>query len=370
MILVNQPIFTGREKELLLKCIDDGWVSSDGPFVEGFEEKFSKYIGMKYGVAVCNGSVALEVALWAAGIRENDEVIVPSFTIISCVNAILRCGAKPILVDVDKDTWTMDVEQVAERITPRTKAVMAVHMYGHPVDMDPLLKIANERNIIVIEDAAEAHGAEYKGRKCGSMGSVSSFSFYSNKVITTGEGGMVLTNDERIAQKAKSYRNLCFIPEQRFLHYEFGNNYRLSNLQAALGIAQLEKIEYHLKLKKEIGETYTKELSRVKGVTLQKIKSWAKPIYWVFGFVLDDEIPMDAKMFIKELSKRGIQTRPFFWGMHEQPVFLKLGLFKHEKYPVTEKLARRGLYLPSGLGLKHEDILKVTEEVKDIVCSL
>lgn len=367
MILVNEPIFTGREKELLIKCIEDGWISSDGPFVKEFEEKFANFIGMKYGIAVSNGSVALEVALWAAGIKEGDEVILPSFTIISCVNAVLQCGAEPVLVDVDSDTWNMNIEQVIQKITNKTKAIMPVHMYGHPVDMDPLLEICKEKNIVIIEDAAEAHGAEYKGKKCGSMGDISSFSFYPNKVITTGEGGMVLTNDEKIAEKARSQRNLCFIPEQRFLHYELGNNYRFSNLQAAVGIAQLEKIDFHLKRKKEIGVAYTKELANVNGIELQKIRTWANPIYWVFGVVLSDDIKMDAKMFAKELSSRAIQTRPFFWGMHEQPVFKKLGLFNGESFPVTERIARRGLYLPSGLGLKDGDLITVCNEVKNIL---
>src|SRR5574337_319052 len=234
MIPVNEPLLNGRERKLLIECIETGWISSDGPFVAEFERRFASYIGVKHGVAVCNGTAALETALFAAGIRKGDEVIMPSFTIISCALAAIRLGAVPVLVDVEPETWNMDVGQVEARITPRTKAIMPVHVYGHPVDMDPVVRLAESHGLMIVEDAAEAHGAEYKGRKCGSLGHISAFSFYANKIVTTGEGGMVLTDDPVLAERAKSYRNLCFRPEKRFCHIELGQNYRMTNLQAAV----------------------------------------------------------------------------------------------------------------------------------------
>jgi len=367
MIPVNQPIFTGREKELLCQCIEEGWVSSEGPFVAEFEQKFADFVGVKYGVSVCNGTVAIETALSALEISSGDEIILPTFTIISCVLAVLRRGGIPVLVDVEPETWCMDVNMVESKITRRTKAVMPVHIYGHPVDMDPLLWLSEKYGVKVVEDAAEVHGAKYKGKKCGSIGDISCFSFYPNKIITTGEGGMVLTNDARLATRARSIRNLCFVPEQRFLHYELGNNFRFTTLQAALGLAQLEKIEEHLSKKRWMGREYTKRLRNLSGLAIQKIEEWAEPVYWVYGVVLDDDLPIDAKGFAKDLADLGVQTRPFFWPLHEQPVLKQMGLFKGESYPVAEKIARRGLYLPSGLGISQTQIEEVCSAVETVL---
>jgi len=266
MIPVSQPLLKGREKELLIECIESGWISSDGPFVGEFERRFADYIGLDYGVAVCNGTAALEVALFSAGVNRGDEVIMPSFTIISCALAAIRLGATPVLVDAEPETWNMDVSQIEARITPRTKVIMPVHIYGHPVDMDPVLELAKRHNLLVVEDAAEVHGAEYKGHKCGSLGHISAWSFYANKIITTGEGGMVLTSDPKMAERAASYRNLCFRPERRFYHTELGHNFRMTNLQAAVGLAQMERIEGILQIKRRWGQCYREKLSRIKGI--------------------------------------------------------------------------------------------------------
>ncbi len=276
MIPVNQPLLDGAERKLLEECIKTGWISSDGPFVKDFENKFSKYIGVKYGVAVCNGTAALETALFAAGIKKGDEIIMPSFTIISCALAAIRLGAVPVLVDAEPETWNMDVSQIESRITPKTKAIMVVHIYGHPVNMDPVVSVSRKYGLKIIEDAAEAHGAEYKGKRCGSLGHVSAWSFYANKIITTGEGGMVNTSDPIMAKRAASYRNLCFIPEKRFFHKELGYNFRMTNMQAALGVAQLRRIKEFIAIKRRLGEYYRKKLSVIPGIKLQVEKPWAK----------------------------------------------------------------------------------------------
>ena len=367
MIPVNEPLLNGREKEYLCKCIDTGWISSDGPFVREFEKKFASYIGVQHGVAVCNGTSGLEVALYAAGICEGSEVIMPTFTIISCAIAALRLGAKPVLVDINAETWGMDVSQVVAKITPRTKAIMPVHIYGHPVDMDPILEIAKKHNLRVIEDAAEVHGAEYKGRKCGSLGDIAVFSFYANKIVTTGEGGMVVTNDPEMAERARSYRNLCFRPERRFFHTELGYNFRMTNLQAAIGVAQMERVEEFVAIKRRLGAYYRQGLADVPGVRFQTEKSWAKSVYWMYCIELDESVGLDAANVMQRLHERGIGTRPFFMGLHEQPVFYEMGLFVGERYPVAERASRYGLYLPSGLALTEAQVDQVCSAIRDIV---
>lgn len=366
-IPVNEPLLNGNEKKYLNQCIDSGWISSEGPFVKQFEELFAAKVGRKFGIAVCNGSVALDASIIALGIGKGDEVIMPTFTIISCAAAIVRAGAKPVLVDSCVDTWNMDVTQIEAKITKRTKAIMVVHIYGLPVDMDPVLEIAKKYNLLIIEDAAEAHGLKYKGRACGSFGDISTFSFYPNKHITTGEGGMIVTDDPEIAKKCISLRNLCFIPEKRFIHYELGWNFRMTNLQAALGLAQLERLDEFVEIKRKMGKLYSTQLK-----SLNKLKlpvenvDYSENIYWVFGLLLHNLPNTSAERIMLQLSKNGIGTRPFFWPMHEQPVFLKMGLFNGEKYPVAENLARNGFYLPSGLALKEDDILQVVSILKKI----
>lgn len=367
-IPVNQPLLNGNEKKYLLDCIKTGWISSEGPFISEFENKFAKKVGRKYGIAVCNGSAALEIAVAALNIGKGDEVIIPAFTIISCAAAVVRAGAKPVLVDSDPFTWNMDVAQIKAKITPKTKAIVVVHIYGLPTDMDPVLSLAKKYKLKIIEDAAEAHGLTYKGRPCGSFGDISIFSFYPNKLVTTGEGGMVLTNDKKLADRCRSLRNLCFMPERRFIHEELGWNMRMTNMQAALGLAQLERYGEFIIKKREMGKTYTKLLKNVDGIQLPQITtSYAENIYWVYGLVLDEKISFGGDEAMRRLAEKGVGTRPFFWPMHEQPVFRKMGLFKGERYPVTERLARRGFYIPSGLALTDMQIHKVVKAVEEIL---
>jgi len=270
----------------------------------------------------------------------------------------------------------MNVSQIEAKITSRTKAIMAVHIYGHPVDMDSILKLAEKYKLTVIEDAAEAHGAGYLSgrgsshaswRLCGSFGTISCFSFYANKLVTTGEGGMVLTDDAILAERFRSMRNLCFLSNPRFLHYELGHNFRMTNIQAALGVAQLERFEHIVERKRWMGNEYLKRLSGLKGIHLPIEHVWAKNVYWMFGIVIDESVGLNAKEFAERLLKSGIETRPFFLGMHEQPVFHKRGLFINERYPVAEKIAQQGLYLPSGLTLSEEQIVEVVHAVKQVI---
>ena len=367
-ISVNEPLFNGNEKKYLCHCIDTGWISSEGEYVKQLEIGVADYVGRKYGIAVCNGSVALDLAVESLQLQEGDEVIMPSFTIISCASALVRRGIKPVLVDSDKDTWNMDVTQIQAKISSKTRAIMVVHIYGLPVDMDPVLALAIKYGLKIIEDAAEAHGLRYKGKMCGSFGDVSIMSFYPNKHITTGEGGMVLTDSEEIATRCLSYRNLCFKPERRFMHEELGYNYRMSNIQAAVGVAQLEKINEHLEIKRKMGQQYTELLSMQDGFKIAIPKTnYADNIYWVFGILLKEECKLDAVDVIRKLGEYGIGCRPFFYPMHQQPVFKKMGLFNNEHYPVSERLAKKGFYIPSGLTLLAEDIQYISECVKEVV---
>jgi perosamine synthetase len=367
-IPVNEPLLNGNEKKYLLECIETGWISSEGAFVNLFEEKFAAKVGRKYGVAVSNGSAALDLAVTALNIGPGDEVIIPTFTIISCAAAIVRAGAVPIVIDCDPDTWNMDVNQIEAKITPKTKAIMIVHIYGLPVDLESVLAIANKYELKIIEDAAEMHGQTYKGLPCGSFGDVSTFSFYPNKHITTGEGGMLVTDNAEIATRCRSLRNLCFQPQQRFVHEELGWNFRMTNLQAALGLAQLERLDEFVIRKRSMGKRYTELLYDIPGIQLPMSKTdYAKNIYWVYGIVLNDEVPLSTEEVMKLLGEYKVGSRPFFWSMHEQPVFIKMGLFDNISCPVAEKIARRGFYIPSGLALTDEQIQYVTLALREVL---
>lgn len=365
---VNEPLLDGNERAYLNQCIDTGWISSEGPFVRQLEEQFAARVGRRYGVAVCNGTAALEVAVAALDLGPGDEVILPSFTIISCAAAIVRAGATPVVVDSDPLTWNMDVGQVAAQVTPRTRAIMVVHIYGLPVDMDPLLELASRHHLAIIEDAAEMHGQTYRGRPCGSFGEISTFSFYPNKHITTGEGGMVVTDDERLAERCRSLRNLCFQPHRRFVHEELGWNFRMSNVQAALGVAQLERLDALVARKRRMGQRYTSLLEDMDTLQLPLPQTdYAENIYWVYGVVLKPGVPYEAEEAMSRLRQHQIGTRPFFWPMHEQPVFRKMGLFPRASCPVAEMLARRGFYLPGGLALTDAQMDRVVQVVREVL---
>jgi len=367
-IPVNEPLLNGNEKKYLQECIDTGWISGEGPFVRRFEEQFAARVRRRHGIAVANGSAALDTALAALQLKPGDEVILPTFTIISCAGAIVRAGAIPVVVDCDPLTWNMDVGQVGAKITPRTRAIMVVHIYGLPVDLEPVLELARRHGLKIIEDAAEAHGLTYKDRPCGSFGDISTFSFYPNKLVTTGEGGMILTDDAALAERCRSLRNLCFRPQERFVHQELGWNFRLSNVQAALGLAQLERLDEFVSRKRRMGQRYQALLAGLAELQLPLPKTdYAENIYWVFGIVLNDGGLLERQEIMARLAEGKIGTRPFFWPMHEQPVFRKMGLFNQVSCPVAERLARRGFYLPSGLALTDEQMTRVAQVLEQVL---
>lgn len=361
MILVNEPLLDGNEKKYLDECIDTGWISSEGPFVKKFEQQMAQYVDRQYATACSSGTAALDLAVSALNLQEGDEVIMPSFTIISCAQALTKLGIKPVLLDSDYRTFNTKAEDIEARITPKTKAIMLVHIFGLTVDVDPILALAKKFQLKVIEDAAQMHGQEYKGRKCGSFGDVSIFSFYPNKHITTGEGGMVLCDDKRLDGRLKALRNLCF-GQQRFVHEEIGFNYRMTNMQAALGVAQLERIDEIVKKKRWIGETYNHLLEDLDTINLPIASTpYCDNIYWVYAITIKDDHDKTGQMIINELAGYGIGARPFFFPMHQQPVFKKAGLFADEVLPVSERLYEKGLYIPSGLALTDEQASEVSD---------
>lgn len=368
MIPVNRPVLDGNERRYLAECIDTGWISSEGPFVGVLEAKFAQFMGCRHGIAVCNGSLAIDLALAALKIGPGDEVILPAFTIISCAAAVVRAGAVPVVVDSAADTWNIDPALIAAKVTTRTKAIMPVHIYGLPVDMDPVLDIARRYNLFVLEDAAEQHGQTYNGKSVGSLGDIATVSFYPNKQVTTGEGGMVLTNDAQLAERCRRLRNLAFDAERRYIHDELGWNMRMSNLQAAVGVAQLQRIDETLRKKRQIGAWYHELFHGHPLLQLPLERtSYAENLYWVFGVVLDEQVPFDAREAIARLRARDVDARHFFWPMHEQPALHKLGLFAGERCPVAERIARRGLFLPSGVGTTREEVAKSAAALKDIL---
>ncbi|CAK9013279.1 unnamed protein product [Durusdinium trenchii] len=365
---VNTPKFWGGEKELVADCIETGWISSEGPAVKEFESKMASRCSRRHAIACANGTAALDIAVKALNLSEGDEVILPSFCIISVITQVVRGGSVPVLVDSDA-TFNMDVSQLASKITPKTKAIICVHTYHFPVDMEPVLALAKEHGIKVIEDAAEMIGQTCLGRPCGSFGEISTMSFYPNKHITTGEGGMVLCDDPELAERCQQLRNLCFDPKKRrFVHEDLGWNYRMTNLQAALGLGQLLHLDEAVQRKREIGRLYSKLLKGCPGLILppDDLRSETN-IYWVYGVELLPSVPCEADEVMKHLAAAKVGTRPFFWPMHEQPVFLQMGLFKGQSFPVAERIARRGFYIPSGLALKDEEVEEVANRVRKVM---
>jgi perosamine synthetase len=370
MIPVCVPALLGNEKKYILDAIETNWISSAGKYIPAFEEKFAEFCNVKHGIAVTNGTNAIHLALTALGIGKGDEVIIPDFTMISSAFAVCYTGAMPVFIDADKETWNINPEKIEEKITNKTKAIMVVHIYGLPYDMDRIWEIAKKNNLKIIEDAAEVHGAEYKGRKCGNLGDVACFSFYGNKIITTGEGGMVVTNDDKIAEKCKYYKNLCFDlnGKRNYLHKDIGFNYRMSNLHAAIGLAQVEMADKYIEMRIKNNSLYRKFLQGIKGINFQPEKPEIKNVYWMNGIVINPkEIGITRDELMEKLKQKGIDCRMFFKGMHKQPSLEKYGCNVLGDYPVSDWLSENGLYLPSGSGLKQEEIEKVCNAIKEII---
>lgn len=361
IIPVCEPTLGGKEMEYLRDCVESNWISSAGKYIPVFEEKFAAECRCKYGVACVNGTIALHLGLAALGLGPGDEVILPAFTMIATINAITYTGATPVLIDSEPNTWNMDVEQLAGKITPKTKAVIPVHTYGHPVDMDPLMELAEKHGIFVLEDAAEAHGAEYKGRRAGGLGHAGGFSFYANKIITTGEGGMITTNNAEFAELCQNLRDHAFSTERHFWHKYIGFNYRMTNLQAAVGVAQTERLNEFVEARRRNAALYTELLKDIPGLVTPPEAGWAKNVYWMYSLLVKDEFGMTRDQLRAYLARHGIETRTFFIPMHLQPIYYEA--FKGQHYPVAEMLCRRGFYLPSASSLTERQIHYIARTV-------
>ena len=364
IIPVCEPTLGGNEAKYVMQAIETNWISSAGQFIRDFETQFAGYCGVKYGIACANGTVAMHLAMATLGLEPGDEVIIPTFTMIATANAVTYCGATPVLVDMEPSYWQMDIEQVAAKITSRTRAIVPVHIYGHPTDMDPLVELAQKHGLMVIEDAAEAHGAEYKGRRTGGLGDAAGFSFYGNKIITTGEGGMVTTNNREIAQLAWNLRDHAFSHERHFWHKFVGFNYRMTNLQAAVGLAQLEQLDSFVAARRRHAHEYNRLLEGIPGIATPQEASYAKNVYWMYGIMVDEQAyGMNRDQLRRVLADNGIETRTFFIPMHCQPVYWQQ--FKGQRYPVAEDLCKRGFYLPSASSLPLDELTYVAEVIRD-----
>jgi len=358
------------KKKNVIQCLKTNWISSEGKFVREFEKKFSKYNSRKYGVAVSSGTAALEVAIKSLNLKKNSEVLIPAFSIISTALCVIKCGLKPVLIDCNLSTWNTDADQVVKKITKKTSAIIITHIYGLPVNLSKILNTAKKRKIKIIEDAAEVIGLKYKEKICGSFGDLSTFSFYANKHITTGEGGMIITNKKNLFLKCKSLRNLSFSNSyfDRYNHDDIGWNYRMTNLQAALGCGQIDNIKKIIKRKREIGNIYYNNLKNNKNIILQQNKNkYSNNIYWVFGILLKKNIKINRNFLMKKLLKYKIDTRPFFLSMNKQKIFNKMKIFTKDKMPNAEYLSKNGFYVPSGLGISNQEVKYICKILNQIL---
>jgi len=358
-IPIAEPVLDGNELAYVSDCVRSGWVSSLGEYITRFEREFAAFCGVRHGIAVSNGTVALHLALVVAGIGPGDEVILPTLTFIATANAVHYSGAIPIFVDSEPFTWNLDVSRVKRQITPRTRAIIPVHLYGHPADMDPLLEVAQAHNLLVMEDAAEAHGALYRGRRVGSLGHINCFSFYGNKIITTGEGGILTTDDDGYAERARFLRDHAMSAERRYWHTDIGYNYRMTNLQAALGVAQMERIQQFIERKRWIAQTYSGLLAGIPGLELPPRAEWATSVYWMYSVLVRDEFPLSRDALIDRLREAQIDSRPFFHPIHSLPPYRV-----NRSFPIAERLSRQGINLPSAVSLSEGDIRRVVEAIR------
>jgi len=358
-IPVAAPALVGNEKAYVLDCLDSSWISSQGKYIELFESAFAEFCGVRHAISCCNGTVALHLALLALDVRPGDEVLVPTLTYVATANSVVYCGARPVFVDSEPQTWNLDPALIEARITPRTKGIIVVHLYGHPADMDPILEIARRHGLFVIEDAAEAHGATYKGHKVGMLGDIATFSFYGNKIITTGEGGMVCTNDEALARKVRQLKGQGQDPERRYWFPMIGYNYRMTNIEAAIGLAQLEKIDWHIGRWREVAAWYRRYFQDLPGIQFSPQMPWAESAYWLSSVVLSSS-DVDRDEVMHRMLEQGIETRPFFYPMHTLPPYSKAP----GDYPIAEKLSRSGINLPSSALLTESQVRRVVETFK------
>lgn len=363
VIQVCQPSLKGNEKKYVDECLNGNWISSAGRFVRAFEDAFANACQTKYAIECTSGTSALHLALATMDLGPGDEVIIPTFTMIATVNAVAYTGATPVLADSEPATWNVDLNQVEDLITTKTRVVIPVHTYGHPVDMNPLMALADKHGFSVLEDAAEAHGATYEGRKIGSLGHAAAFSFYANKIVSTGEGGMITTNNEDFAKMGRTLRDHAFCPERHFWHKVRGFNYRMTNLQAAIGLAQVEQLDGLVVQRRRNAALYNELLMKVPGIVLPPEASNVESAFWMYSILVGDEFGMTRDQLRWFLADKGIETRTFFIPIHFQPIYY--ATYKGQRYPVAEDLCRRGLYLPSSSSMSKEEIRYVTEAVKE-----
>ncbi|HWP41480.1 MAG TPA: DegT/DnrJ/EryC1/StrS family aminotransferase, partial [Tepidisphaeraceae bacterium] len=344
----------GNEQKYVLDCLQTTWISSTGQYIEKFEQAFAQFCGVKHAITCCNGTVSLHLALLALGVEPEDEVIVPTLTFVASANAVVYCRARPVFVDVDPQTWTIDPGQIETVITPRTRGIIAVHLAGHPAEMDAIQRIADRHNLWVLEDAAQAHGAQVNGRRVGSIGQIGSFSFFGNKIISTGEGGMVTTNDDAMARKIRLLKNHGMDPQRRYWHPVVGYNYRMTNVQAAIGLAQIERIDWQLQRRQEVVSWYRQELDGVEGITWQQEKPWARHVWWMFTAVLGEQLDTSPEVLMSQLQQRGIETRRVVYPMHQLPPYQHTAAGR--AFPVADRLSARGLNLPTFATLTRDDV--------------
>jgi len=357
-IPVCEPLLAGRELEYVTKAVAGGWISSSGSYVKEFEQAFAKYLDVPCAVTTNSGTAALHLALVAAGIGPGDEVIIPAFTMIATAFAVCYTGAKPVFVDAEAASWNIDPTQIARKLSPRTKAILPVHVYGHACDMGALERVTDSRDVLIIEDAAEAIGSRYEGKLCGALGDLACFSFFANKLVTTGEGGMVVARDERFAERLRYYKNLCFPTQgpRRYLHEDIGFNYRMPNVLAAIGLAQLERVDFYLECRRKNAARYDERLRGQRGITTPPNLPYTLNSYWMYGILIEDDFGLSRDEVMAGLLAAGIDTRSFFVSMHRQPALAKYGCDVGGEYPVADALAKKGLYLPSGSGLSEPDL--------------
>ena len=368
IIAVNTPLITEKDALEVYKVVKSGWISSAGSKIRDFEKGLSKLVNRNYACCVSSGTAALEIAIKSLNIKKGSEIITPTFSIVSNVNAIIKNNLKPVLIDTDISTWNIDIEDFQKKINKKTKALMLPHIYGFANDMDKIIKICKKNNLLLIEDAAEMIGQNYKNKPCGSFGDISIFSFYANKHITTGEGGAIFTNDKKINEKCKNLRNLSFGKVNRFNHEDISWNYRFTNIQATLGLSQLKRINKIIKKKKEIGNFFYNNLKNNNKIIIQKPSiDYSENIYWVFGILVKQSNRKKTQQLRKKLLNLGVETRDFFWPMHKQNIFKKMKLFKNQRFPIAEYLSNNGFYIPSGLGLKKSEMMIICKYINKIL---
>ena len=367
IIPVNSPIITNQDALEVYKTVKSGWISSLGSKIIDFEEKFAKLTNRKFAATVANGTAALEIAIKTLNLKPNSEIIIPTFNIISAALSVVKNNLKPVLVDSDLNTWNMCIKDFEKKITKKTKAVIVTHTYGFPCNMDQIIRICKTKKIIIIEDAAEMIGQTYKGKPCGSFGEISIFSFYANKHITTGEGGIILTNKKKLHEKACSLRNLAFGKKNRFNHEDIGWNYRFTNIQAALGLSQLKRLDKIVRVKRRIGLQYYNLLKKNKHITIQPpTLNNESNIYWIFGILIKKNSKFKKETVIKKLLNKRIQCRDFFWPMHRQKIFKKTMHFRNKKFLVADLLSKNGFYIPTGINITKKEIKYISTSINNI----